>query len=94
MTNKERKPVGALIGSVIVIVVLVLSCVYLWNTRIQPRINLKYAPETQNANAILHSADVSATEAPKQRNSDNISDIEKDLENTKLDELNKEVQAL
>jgi len=89
------KPMGALIGSIIVITILVLGGFYLWSTKVQPRI--EQTPEAGapiNPEEILATPDAEKAALETQGTSDSVADIEKDLNATDLGNLDKDLQAL
>ncbi len=93
--ERERKPFGALVGSLVVLIILVLSGIYLWTTRIVPRMTQKGQTIIQtNTETVLPPSDTSTKKLSTQSKSDTVSDIEKDLKATNLDNLDKEIQAL
>jgi hypothetical protein len=71
---------------------LIFGSLYLWNSKIQPRISHK--PKIQDQNTLLSSPDTATAALSRQGTSDAVPDIEKDLKNTDLNHLDKEMQAL
>jgi len=102
-TPKENRPMGALIGAIIVIFILVLGGIYLWTTKIQTKImgittddqtmeqtasNLTKLEQTANTPDIV--IDQIASQSP----SDTTASIEADLNATDLNSLDKELQSI
>lgn len=91
----DHKPIGALVGSIVVIIILILAVIYLWITRIQPRIKQNQESTTQeNSETALMSSDNTIIELSTQGTSDEVEDIEKDLKATDLNNLDKEIKTL
>ena len=90
-TNESgRKPVGAWVGTLIILCVLVFACLYLWSTNIQPRLERKEATQT----SITQTTDPIVTQINLQSSSDETTSIENDLKATNVDDTDKELQAL
>ncbi len=70
--NKEEGGAGALIGSIIVIVILIIGTIYLWNIKISPRAQDSIENENKSPRTALNQ-------------SDELSNIEIDLQNTIID---------
>jgi hypothetical protein len=97
----ERKSMGALIGSIIIILILVLGGLYLYSVRIAPRIeqgqtNQEMIIETDQtaAETIINAPDETLSQLSAQDTSDEPEAIEKDLNATDLSDLDKDLQAL
>lgn len=101
LQTKERKPVGALIGSIIIILILVLGGLYLWSIKIAPRIeqgdlNQQQIIEVNQtaAETTINSPDATLNQLSVQGTSDEPAAIEADLNATSLADLDKDLQAL
>jgi cytoskeletal protein RodZ len=96
----ENKSSGALIGTIIVIVILVVGGFYLWNTRVQPKIEEKTVPPTeqplgqQTTEDQASNADPATTALAAQSSSDETASIEADLNATDLNNMDTELQAI
>lgn len=97
----EKKSMGALIGSIIIILILVLGGLYLYSIRIAPRIeqgqtNQQVIVETDQtaAEAIINAPDETLTQLAAQNTSDEPEAIDADLNATDLSDLDKDLQAL
>ena len=86
----ERKPVGAWVGSLIILFILVFACLYLWSTNIQPKLEKKEATQTP----ITQTADPVINQMNSQSSSNDTTSIENDLKTTNVDNADKELQAL
>jgi hypothetical protein len=92
----ENRPMGALIGTIIVIIILVLGGFYLWSTNIQPKIDQKIAPVTDEQATVNETATANATieQLNTQSPSDEVTSIESDLSATDLSAVDKGLQAM
>jgi hypothetical protein len=92
----ENRPVGAFIGTIIVIVILVLGGLYLWSTNIQPKIDEKLAPQTEQQTIAKETAatNVAVEQLATQSQSDETASIESDLNATDLSNIDKDLQAI
>ncbi|MCX6735739.1 MAG: hypothetical protein NTZ13_01520 [Candidatus Parcubacteria bacterium] len=97
---KESKPMGALIGAIIIVLLLLVGGVYVWSTRIQPQIT---APKDEqllpddNTIALEQSAtepDTMIDTLNSQSSSDEVTSIEADLNATDLNSIDKELQSI
>ena len=86
---------GALIGTIIVLIIIILGGAYLWMMRIQPAVEQKFSP-TEAEQTAQATADTNATveQLAVQSPSDDTASIEADLNATKLDTADKDLQAL
>jgi len=89
-TTTQGKSMGAVIGSIIIIVILVVGGLYLWGKQIVQ----KEAQEATTADKILAEPDPIIDSFKKQGASDKVSDIEKDINSTELNNLDKEIQNI
>lgn len=82
---KEEKSMGALIGSIIVVAVIVIGGIYFWMTRSSE----STAPVTTETSPLGQTVtpDKEIAALQNQGTSDEISDIEKDLNATNFDNL-------
>jgi len=90
LSEPQKKSTGAVIGSIIVIVVIIVGGLYLWGKQISE----KRAQESMTPEQILSEPDNSLNALQNQSKSDEVSDIEKDLNATDLNELDKELQNI
>lgn len=90
---ETEKSSGALIGTIIAIIVLVMGGFYLWNTKLQPQIapETNVAPETPvsdaNTSAALETLSSQAT-------SDETASIKSDLNATNINTVDADLQAI
>jgi hypothetical protein len=95
-----NKSSGAMIGTIIVIVILVLGGFYLWSTKVQPVVDQKNAPvtatgtEEQQATNENAAANATVEQLATQSPSDETVAIENDLNATALDGIDKDLQAI
>jgi uncharacterized protein HemX len=91
-----NKSSGALIGTIIVIVILVLGGFYLWSINIQPKIDQQFAPITEEQQAIQETTTANATieQLNTQSPSDSTASIESDLNATNLNGIDTNLQAI
>ncbi len=87
-TNNEKKPVGPIIGIIIIVLVLTLGGFYFYGNQLNEK-NGNVTPEE-----ILNAPDASVVSLEQQSPSDEISDIEADLNATDLNDLDKELQDI
>lgn len=88
--SPKTKSTGAIVGSIIIIVILIIGGLYLWGKQITKI-------ETQQATTpeqILSEPDQTLDSLKNQSVSDKVKDIEADLNATNLNDLNKEVQNI
>ncbi len=98
MSDEDEKSSGALIGTVIIIVVLILGGLYLWNNKMQEeQIDrmLEDGPMIEGGE-MMPAADADAATAAlsQQGTSDETADIEADLNATNFNEMDGELQNL
>jgi len=100
---KENRPMGALIGTIIIILILVLGGVYLWNTKIQTKImgittNDQSIEQTEanlaNLEQTANTPDIIIDQIANQSPSDTTASIEAGLNATELNSLDKELQSI
>lgn len=85
---QEEKSVGALIGSIIIIVIIVIGGIYFWATQ------EKMMPSDTSTQMQNMMGDQSTNMLLEQGTSDNLSDIEADLNATNLDNLDAELSDI
>lgn len=87
-TNPEHKSQGpgGIAGIIIIIAIVVLGGLYLWGQALEER--------EQSAEEILNKPDQTTQELKQQSTSTAIESIEKDLETTGLDNLDKELEDI
>ncbi|MFA5838794.1 MAG: hypothetical protein WC849_02555 [Candidatus Paceibacterota bacterium] len=95
MTTPEIEPpktksTGAIVGSIIIIVILVIGGLYLWGKQITKVENQQATTPEQ----ILSEPDQALDSLKNQSTSDEIKSIEIDLNATNLDNLNKELENI
>lgn len=87
---EEKSHFGAISGIVIIVVILALGGLYLWGKELSNQ-----APATPESGVMNEAAVDSSTQALEtQGTSDNISDIEADLNNTNLENLDADLQSI
>ncbi|MFA5831549.1 MAG: hypothetical protein WC878_07015 [Candidatus Paceibacterota bacterium] len=98
---KANSSVGALIGTMIIIVILILGGAYLWSTRVQPKISAptENTQPADDANTAMleqsaDAADAQIDQLTSQSPSDETASIEADLNATDLNSLDKELQSI
>ena len=84
MGEPEKKSAGPVFGIVIIVVLLILAGFYFWGT-----LNDSMSPEEIEAEA-----DTALVSLETQSTSDEVSDIEADLDATSLDDLDKELEDI
>lgn len=97
----ENKSVGALIGSIIIVIILIIGGFYLWSTKVtpvveppmmeqgMPAMNNGMTPQEQ----ALNQPDPVVSQMAAVGTSDEVSVIDTDLKTTNLDGLDSELQA-
>ena len=93
MVTSNDKSSGALIGTIIVIVVLVVGGFYLWNTKVQPMIEQKNTPPIESV-ASDETSKTTIEQLSSQATSDETSSIQSDLSATDMSGLDKDLQAI
>lgn len=86
----QTKSTGAIIGSIIIIIVLIIGGLYLWGKQIVE----KETQDTLTSEQILSETDTTIDSLKNQGTSSKISDIETDLNSTDLNNLDKELQNI
>lgn len=86
----QTKSTGAIIGSIIIIVVLIIGGLYLWGKQIVE----KETQSTMTPEQILSETDAVTDSLKNQGTSNKISDIETDLNSTDLNNLDKELENI
>ena len=89
---QEEKSMGAILGSIIVIIVLLVAAFYLWGKRSEESEPV-HEPE-QTAEEIIAEEDPLLEALEEQDSSDELEAIEADLEDTNLDDLAKELDDI
>jgi uncharacterized protein HemX len=87
-TNK--KPIGPIIGIAIIVVIIIFGGLYYWGGKINNQ-ELRNAQESVTAEEILNQQDASVESLQVQSTSDEIADIETDLDLTDLENLDAEL---
>ena len=88
---EEKSHFGAISGIVIIVVILALGGLYLWGKEL----NNQKEPATSESGVMDETAVDSSTQALEtQGTSDNISDIEADLNNTNLENLDADLKSI
>jgi hypothetical protein len=92
----KNKSSGALIGTIIALVILVLGGLYLWSARVQPQIEQKALPPSEQTAAADENAavNIAVEQLGTQSNSDETASIEADLAATDLNNMDKDLQAI
>lgn len=86
--NDEKKPIGPVIGVIIIVLVLTLGGFYFYGNQLN-RGNGNMTPEE-----IINASDEATVNLEQQSASDEINDIEIDLNATDLNNLDKELQDI
>ena len=87
---EEKSHFGAISGIVIIVVILALGGLYLWGKELNNQ-----EPATSESNVMNEATVDSSTQALEtQGTSDNISDIEADLNNTNLENLDADLKSI
>ena len=82
MPQEEKSGIGATIGAIIVIVIIVLGGLYVWGGKL-----------LQNGDSPATTEDSQMTDLSSQNPSDEVSDISKDLEAVDLNKLDSGIDA-
>ena len=82
------KPMGPVIGAAIIVAILIIGGIYFWGTL--------SSRDTQDMTGaqILNQSDGALKDLKKQSNSDLLADIEKDLNNTDIENLDAELENI
>lgn len=89
---KEEKSMGAVLGSIIIVIILLVAAFYLWNERQgAPAIDETGMP---TAEEVLSQEDPQIQDFGTQSDSDSLSSIEADLQATELDDLTPEISEI
>lgn len=86
--DEKEKPIGPIVGVAIIVAILILGGIYLWGTLSSRNI------ENMTGAEILSQEDEALKNLQKQGRSDLISDIEKDLNNTDIDNIDRELENI
>lgn len=86
----DKKSVGPIIGIAIIVVIIIFGGLYYWGGKINNQ-ELREAQESITAQEILSEQDKSLESLQVQSTSDEIADIETDLDLTDLENLDKEL---
>lgn len=94
----RKKEVGAIIGILIIVVVIVLGGLYVWGARLSKTPNIDVTtdlgPGGQTAEDIAAAQDPATDNLNRQGSSDELSAIEDDLDATPLNELDAEMSDI
>lgn len=93
MGGGEEKSTGALIGSIIVIVILIIGGLYLWNSKMQEQRMMEDGTMMDKGDTMMME-DTATADLEAQGTSDEVSDIEADLNTTNLEGLDAEMQQI
>ena len=96
MPEETPKPssIGPLIGIIIVILVIVLGGLYFWGQRVEKNADESMATKEGAMSEGSDTADTSIELLETQGSSDEITDIEKDLDSTDLENLDQELELI
>lgn len=99
MGGSEEKSAGALIGSIIVIVILIVGGLYLWNSKMQEQRMMEDGTMMDKGDTMMMEdpammEDTATADLEAQGSSDEVSDIEADLNTTNLEGLDAEMQQI
>ena len=84
----DKKPMGPMVGIIIIIIVLILGGLYYWTTQ------TKEDGSSMTAEEIIAEEDETLMMLEKQSTSDEVADIEADLEMTDLEGLDAELEQI
>jgi hypothetical protein len=88
-TTQNKSSVGSIIGTIVIIAVIILGGLYFWGKRVEEaklRQNLVTDTSTQQTAQVDETASITTTSS-----SDDLTSIEADLNNTKIDNLGEEM---
>lgn len=91
--SAPQKPMGPILGIVIIVILLILGGFYFWGTQLSDDSQVQDKTE-MTAEEIANQEDIVLENLRNQRNSDEISDIEADLNATDLESLDSELDAI
>lgn len=102
--TEESKSVGALIGSIIIVIILIIGGFYLWSTKVSPVMEPSMmengmpvmngtAQEMTAQEQALNQPDPVVSEMAAVGTSDEVTAIDTDLQATKLDGMDSELQV-
>lgn len=83
---QSKKPVGPIVGAVIIVLILILGGLYFWGEKLNNG--------TMSAEQIRNASDASVVGLQNQSSSDSVSSIEADAKATNLDGLTNEVNNI
>lgn len=89
----QKKPIGPVIGIAIIIVILIFGGLYYWGAKISKQDAIDNQ-ENLTAEQIENKADQTTQQLQTQSTSDEITDIEADLNTTDLENLDKELENI
>lgn len=88
----HKKPVGPIIGIAIIVVIMIFGGLYYWGAQISKQNKVKQ--ENLTAEQIGSQTDNAALQLQAQSQSDEIADIETDLNTTDLENLDQELENI
>lgn len=88
----EERSMGAVLGSIIIVIILLVAAFYLWANR--PETSPAIDEPTISAEEVLSEEDPQTQQLQTQSQSDDLAAIEQDLNNTELDNLTKELENI
>lgn len=91
VTVNDKKPTGAIIGSIAIIVIIILGGLYMWGKQIS---NQELELTGPTSEEIAAEEDVVLADLSAQGESDDLSDIEADLNDTELSDLDNELDNI
>jgi uncharacterized protein HemX len=92
-SGPNKKSIGPIIGIAIIVVIIIFGGLYYWGGKINKQ-ELRSAQENTTAEEILSQEDASLESLQVQSTSDEIADIEADLDMTDLENLDAELDNI
>lgn len=89
-TPSEKGSLGPIVGILIIVLVIAFGGYYFWTTQLKDR----FMTDDMSADEILNQEDEALMELQQQGSSDEIADIEADLDATDLEGLDEEFDAV
>ena len=89
----QKKSIGPIIGIAIIVVIIIFGGLYYWGAQIS-RQEVKEGQENLTAEQIENQADPTTQQLQIQSTSDEIADIEADLDTTDLENLDQELENI
>ncbi|MCK5096102.1 MAG: hypothetical protein KAR24_01975 [Candidatus Pacebacteria bacterium] len=91
---QREMSMGAVLGSIVVVIILLVAAFYLWGNRADAPDTLPIDEPTTTAEEVLGETDPQTESLKEQSSSDELDSIEADLEDTDLDDLIQELETI